>query len=70
MSPTLLEIVVAVILVVVLWQIGLIIAPMIMRRLGGLGRDLDAAADRALADDEPAPPAQPQSKEHSNGTHR
>ena len=70
MSPTLLEIVVAVILVVVLWQIGLIVAPMIMRRLGSLGHDLDAAAERAVGDQEPVPPDQSQSKEHSNGTHR
>ena len=69
MSPTLLEIVVAIILVVVLWQIGLIVAPGIIRWLGGLGRDLVAAADRALREDD-RDPSQQKSKEHSNGTHR
>ena len=70
MSPTLLEIVVAVILVVVLWQIGLIVAPGIIRWLGGLGRDIDTAADRALGDEDRDLSQQQNSKEHSNGTHR
>lgn len=72
MSPTLLEIVVAIILVIVLWQIGVIIAPCVLRWLGRLGQDVNNAADQALTgDNNPAEQTQEQhSKEHRNGTHR
>ncbi len=69
MSPTLLEFIVAIILVVVLWQIGIIIAPSVLGWLGRLGRSVDEAAERATQpDDDPHP--QQQTKEHHNGTHR
>ena len=72
MSPTLLEIVVAIILVIVLWQIGVIIAPGVLRWLGRLGQDVNNATDQALTgDNNPAEQTQEQhSKEHRNGTHR
>ena len=45
MSPTLLELAVALILIVVAWQIGVIIAPWIFQRLRGLKHDLDEVAE-------------------------
>lgn len=50
MSITLLEIAVAIVLLVVAWQIGLIIAPWIFQKLWGLKRDLDEVADEARPD--------------------
>jgi len=44
MSPTLLEFVVAGILLVVAWQIGVAIAPWVLQKLRGLNQDLDAVA--------------------------
>jgi hypothetical protein len=65
-----LEFVVAVILVVVAWQIGLALAPTIMRWLGGLKQDVDAAADQAFTEPDQDIPNQQSKKEHTNGTHR
>ncbi|KPV49928.1 hypothetical protein SE17_29855 [Kouleothrix aurantiaca] len=65
MSPTLLEFIVAIILVVVLWQIGVIIAPSVLGWLGRLGHGVDEAAERATRTDDDQ-----QTKEHHNGTHR
>ncbi|HNP72614.1 MAG TPA: hypothetical protein PLO33_09695 [Kouleothrix sp.] len=72
MSPTLLEFVVAIVLVVVLWQIGVMIAPGILRWLGRLGSDIDAAADQALGSEPDTQTNQSQhnTKEPTNGTHR
>jgi hypothetical protein len=50
MSVTLLEITVAVILVVVAWQIGVIITPWIIHRLRGLKDDLDEVAEEIGTD--------------------
>jgi hypothetical protein len=70
MSATLLEATVAIVLIVVAWQIGVIIAPSIMRWLRGLGREIDSAADQALsAESDTSQPVQ-NKKEHHNGTHR
>ena len=69
MSPTLLEFIVAIILVVVLWQIGIIIAPGVLGWLGRLGRGVDEAAERAAQASDDQHPHQ-QTKEHHNGTHR
>jgi hypothetical protein len=49
MSPTLLELAVAILLIVVAWQIGLAIAPDVLRLLRTLRRDVDEAADEALS---------------------
>ena len=70
MSPTLLEFVVAAILLVVVWQIGLAIAPSILRWLGGLKRDVDRATDEALMNTDKDIPHQNDKKEHTNGTRR
>jgi hypothetical protein len=67
MSPTLLELAVAIILLVVAWQIGVTIAPSIMQWLRSLKQDVDEAAEQTLH-----PPADPRNsyneKEHTNGT--
>ena len=70
MSPTLLEFIVAIILVVVAWQIGLAIAPTIMSWLRGLKRDVDEAADQTLENTDQDKPYQANKKEHTNGTRR
>jgi hypothetical protein len=46
MSITLLEFVVAGILLVVAWQIGVAIAPWIIQKLYGLKQDLDDVAEK------------------------
>jgi hypothetical protein len=53
MSPTLLEAVVAIIVIVVAWQIGLALAPDVFRLLRTLKRDIDDVTTEALADDPP-----------------
>jgi hypothetical protein len=70
MSPTLLEFAVAVVLIVVAWQIGVIIAPMIMRWLRSLKEDVDQAAEAALTDRDQQTPHQQHKEEHTNGTRR
>ena len=67
MSPTLLELAVMIILIVVAWQIGLAIAPSIMRWLRGLKRDVDEATEEGLADLDQDTVHQ-HTKEHTNGT--
>jgi|GEM_PF-1735910 len=67
MSPTLLELAVAIILIVVAWQIGLAIAPNILRVLRTLKRDVDEATDEAFVDLDTTDNQQHKEK-HSNGT--
>jgi hypothetical protein len=55
-------------LIVVAWQIGLAIAPNVMRWLRTLKRDVDEVAEEGLADLDRDSPQQHNSKEHSNGT--
>ena len=52
MSVTLLEFVVAGVLLVVAWQIGTAIAPWVIHRLRALKHDLDDAAEKAGSDRE------------------
>jgi hypothetical protein len=67
MSPTLLELAVAIILIVVAWQIGIAVAPSIMRGLRSLKHEVDEAAEDALLDHD----QQTLNKEeHTNGTRR
>lgn len=70
MSPTLLELAVAIILIVVAWQIGLAIAPSIMRGVHRLKRDVDEAAEEAIVDLDQEMLSQQHKKEHTNGTRR
>ena len=67
MSPTLLEGLMVLVLLVVAWQIGLIIAPIILRELRGMRRSLDEAidlSDDVLEDSD----TYSQKKEHQNGS--
>jgi hypothetical protein len=70
MSPTLLELAVAIVLVVVAWQIGIIVAPMVMRWLRSLKDAVDEAADEALTDRDQQPLSHQHKEEHTNGTRR
>lgn len=69
MSPTLLELLVAIVLLVAAWQIGVAIAPWILRWLGSLKTDIDEAADEALEQQDHITTTT-QHKEHNNGTRR
>jgi hypothetical protein len=70
MSPTLLELVVALVLIVAAWQIGLAIAPWVIRLLRGAKRDVDDVTDEALVDPDASPTPYAQKEEHSNGSQR
>jgi hypothetical protein len=70
MSPTLLEFAVAIVLIIVAWQIGVTIAPTIIRWLRSLKRDVDEAAEEALSDLNQHTPDRQHKEEHSNGTRR
>jgi F0F1-type ATP synthase membrane subunit b/b' len=70
MSPTLLEFAVAIILIVVAWQIGVVIAPMILRWLRSLKRDVDEAAEEVSRDLDQNALKHQHKEEHTNGTRR
>ena len=70
MSPTLLEFAVAIILIVVAWRIGIVVAPMVIHWLRSLGDDVDEAAAAALTDRDQDQRNQQHKEEHSNGTQR
>ncbi len=55
MSPTLLEFVVAIVAIVLAWQIGLALAPDVFRLLRSLKRDIDDVTEAAQADDRDQP---------------
>lgn len=67
MSPTLLEIIIAIILLVVIWQIGVTIAPYVFNWFRKMGRDVDDAA--AIIEEQKRSDhfSSYQSKEHQNG---
>ena len=67
MSPTLLEFAVAIILLVVAWQIGVAIAPSIMQWFRSLKADVDQVVDETLSSPED-PHNHYNEKEHTNGT--
>lgn len=69
MSPTLLEFAVVIILIIVAWQIGLAVAPSILRVLRSLKHDIDEATDEAFPETDTTP-NQRHKEEHSNGTRR
>ena len=70
MSPTLLELGVAIILIVVSRQIGVAIAPAIMRGLRSLKNEVDEAAEEAFGDLDQKTLDQQHKEEHTNGTRR
>ncbi|NNJ10391.1 hypothetical protein EKD04_008635 [Chloroflexales bacterium ZM16-3] len=55
MSPTLLEAAVAIILVVVAWQLGLALAPIVLRELRAMRQSLDDVSEDSLAETDPSP---------------
>ncbi|MBX0326411.1 hypothetical protein K2Z83_01720 [Oscillochloris sp. ZM17-4] len=55
MSPTLLEAAVAILLIVVAWQLGLAIAPIVLRELRALRQSLDDVSEDSLAETESPP---------------
>ena len=68
MSPTLLEFAVAIILIIVAWQIGVAIAPSIIQWFRSLKADVDEVADQSLAPHETSQNHYTKDKEHTNGT--
>jgi hypothetical protein len=68
MSMTLLEFVVAGVLLVVAWQIGITIAPWIIQRIRGLKDELDEVADEVQA--APTEKASSNHEEESNSKHK
>jgi hypothetical protein len=57
-----------IVLIVVAWQIGLAIAPGVLRWLRTLKRDVDEVTEEGLTDLDRDPPQQNNTKEHTNGT--
>jgi hypothetical protein len=55
-------------LIVVAWQIGLAIAPNVLRWLRTLKRDVDEVTEEGFADLDQDPSSQKNKKEHTNGT--
>jgi hypothetical protein len=66
MSPTLLEAAVAIMLIVVAWQLGLAIAPIVLRELRAMRQSLDDASEDSLAETEPSPVELDHPKEQPN----
>jgi len=67
MSPTLLEIAVAIMLIVVAWQLGLALAPLVRRELHIMQQSLDEASEDSLADPEsPHVGSEPTRKDRPN----
>ena len=54
MSPTLLEGLVVIILIIVAWQLGLALAPIVRRELQNLRQSLDDASDPTLPEQDEA----------------
>ena len=67
MSPTFLELAVALILLVVAWQLGLALAPIVFSKLHELKHDLDNVSDDIVTEDETSQDTY--RKDHSHGTH-
>jgi hypothetical protein len=55
-------------LIIVAWQIGLAIAPSVMRWIRTLKQDVDEVTEEGLTDLDPDPLHQQNKKEHTNGT--
>ena len=68
MSPTLLELAVALVLLVVAWQLGVALAPIVFHKLRDMKQDLDSTDDNDITEDEPS--QETFRKDRTNGTHR
>jgi hypothetical protein len=68
MSPTLLEAAMVIVLIIVAWQLGLALAPIVLRELRALRQSLDDVSDDSLAS--PAAPTEPSaSPPHKESSH-
>ncbi|NTW03883.1 MAG: hypothetical protein HGA19_21845 [Oscillochloris sp.] len=54
MSPTLLELAVVILLIVVAWQLGLTLAPIVLRELRTMRQSLDDVSEDSLATPNPS----------------
>jgi hypothetical protein len=68
MSPTLLEFVVVIILLIVAWQLGLLIAPFILREINAQIQAFDEAGKQGPPEAHQEP--SPSEEASTNGTHR
>ncbi len=68
MSPTLLELAVALVLLVVAWQLGVALAPLVFRKLRELMHDIDTVSEDIENDDHDIS-HETYRKDHTNGTH-
>jgi Sec-independent protein translocase protein TatA len=68
MSATLLEVAAIIILLIVAWQLGLAIAPNIMRWIRTLKQDFDEVTEEGFTDLDSDSLHQQHKKEHTNGT--
>lgn len=68
MSPTFLELAVALVLLVVAWQLGIALAPIVLRKLRELRQDIDSVSEDEANDDQDVA-HEPYRKDHTNGTH-
>jgi hypothetical protein len=66
MSPTLLEAAIAIVLVVAAWQLGLALAPIVLRELRAMRQSLDDASEDSLADIIPSPEESERTQEESS----
>ncbi len=65
MSPTVLEVVVLIILIIVAWQLGILLAPMILREFRSMRDSLDDVSDEV--DEGLEPQGQGQGKDRERG---
>ena len=68
MSATLLEVAVMIILIIVAWQLGLVIAPSVMRWIRMFKQDVDEVTEEGFTDIDSDSFHQQHTKEHTNGT--
>lgn len=52
MSPTLLELAVLIVLLVIAWQLGVLLAPIILRELRSMRQSLDDVSDEMLEEEQ------------------
>lgn len=68
MSPTFLELAVALVLLVVAWRLGVALAPIVFHKLRELMHDIDSTNEDTWTDEQDTS-REPYRKDHTNGTH-
>lgn len=68
MSPTLLEIAVAIVVIALAWQIGVALAPDVFRLLRGMKRDIDDVTTEVMEDEHPQTDTSAHKEGHDHGT--